>query len=202
MARGKLHGSVNAMAVLPDHEVWTVGQDSLIAHSYLQYGDEQTKEYYLEGGGGYISSVDFVSPDDGWITAFDGQIDHWNGKTWENIVPPDYVSDIVVLDIKFVNKSDGYVVGCNQNISDEKLSKPIVMHWNGSNWENILSSNSIGEDGFCLHQIAVLSDKDIWVAGGRYMKGIVLHWDGTNWQEIEFFRTCGCGCREFHQCNK
>ncbi|MFZ1041137.1 MAG: hypothetical protein WCA79_18185 [Anaerolineales bacterium] len=64
------------MAVLPDHEVWTVGQDSLIGHSDLQYGDEQTKEYYLEGGGGYISSVEFVSQDYGWITAFDGQIDH------------------------------------------------------------------------------------------------------------------------------
>ena len=30
----------------PIMRFWTVGQDSLIGHSDLQYGDEQTKEYF------------------------------------------------------------------------------------------------------------------------------------------------------------
>jgi hypothetical protein len=170
------------MAVLPNKEVWAIGQHGTIIHDRLGvYHLTNPFDYageYNFAGGGYLSGVSFISPSDGWLTAFGGQIFHWDGQEWSNIVPFGFENP-VLLDIEFANGNNGWAAGCYRDSDDI----PVLIQWNGISWENIALSGEI-TNGYCLEDIDVVSETNVWIVGDKYQKGIVIHWDGTQWQNI------------------
>lgn len=172
----------NDMAVLPNKEVWAIGQRGTIIHDRLGvYHLENPFDYsreFMFPGHGYLSGVSFISPNDGWLTAFGGQIFHWDGQEWSNVVPFGF-DNPVLLDIKFANENNGWAVGCYRDSDDI----PVLMQWNGISWENIILSGEI-TNGYCLEDIEVVSNTNVWIVGDKYQKGTVIHWDGIQWQNI------------------
>lgn len=171
----------NDMEVLSDSEVWVVGQ-GVIVHDrpkvmHLTGSYEFSREF--DFGSQLLSAIDFITPNDGWLIVWGGgQISHWNGKEWTDIVPFDFKNPIL-LDIKFANKNMGWAVGCYH----EESEIAVIMQWNGKSWENQPLSGEIN-DGYCLTGIDVVSETNAWAIGAKYEKGVLLHWNGSTWQEI------------------
>jgi hypothetical protein len=173
----------NNMAVLPNKEVWAIGQHGTIIHDRLGvYHLENPFDYsgeYNFAGHGYLSGVSFISPSDGWLTAFGGQIFHWDGQEWTNVMPFGFENP-VLLDIKFANENNGWVTGCNHDNNDA----PVLMQWKDNSWKNISLSGEI-TNGYCLEDIDIVSETNVWIVGDKFQKGAIIHWDGTQWQNID-----------------
>lgn len=173
----------NDMAVVSETEIWVIGQNGIIIHSkpkiaHLDRSYDYPGEYNFDGGG-YLSAIDFISNNDGWMTAHGGQIFHWNGKTWTTSMP--FSFDYVWSDIGFANHNIGWVIGCDR--AGEK-DVPLIQEWNGNSWQNIPLSDDI-ENDYCLTNMDIVSENDVWVIGNNYIHCILLHWNGLQWQEFQ-----------------
>jgi hypothetical protein len=171
----------NDMTVLSESEVWAVGQHGTIVHA-RPHRIYSTDPYEYPGefsfaGGGYLGAIDFISENDGWLTAWGGQIFHWDGQNWTESIPLNW--EPTWFDIEFAKSDLGWVVGCYQNGGDNGA---VIWQWNGSSWENISLPSEINHN-YCFTDINVVSENDVWVVGNRYEDSILLHWDGLNWQE-------------------
>jgi photosystem II stability/assembly factor-like uncharacterized protein len=172
-----------SMAVLPDHKVWAVSARGTVIQDYLEYSNLVNR--YIDNLGSSLASVDFISSNDGWMTGSYGQIFHWDGKSWNSVVPLDIQSNISLGDIGFADSNNGWTVGCDYTEADPAKYKVVLLHWNGEHWENFPLLGPIGRENFCLRSIDVVSKTNVWVVGQEfYIKGVVLHWDGNSWSEI------------------
>jgi hypothetical protein len=63
-------------------------------------------------------------------------------------------------------------------IGDNGGQQALVLHWDGSSWEEI------GRPDFPLTDVAVVSAKDVWGIGGDIDQAKIFHWDGTRWSEM------------------
>jgi hypothetical protein len=172
----------NDMAVLSGSEIWAIGQNGTIIHDrpqimHLTAPYEYPGEYNFASGG-YLGAIDFISENDGWLTASGGQIFHWDGQKWNTIIPFGFENPRW-SDIDFAKSSIGWAAGCQSSNSDV----PVLRRWNHNSWENITLSGAIN-DGYCLNDIDVVSETDVWIVGEKYQSGKLLHWDGLEWQEF------------------
>jgi hypothetical protein len=171
----------NDMTVLSGNEVWAIGQNGTIIHDKVHVAHlSEVFDYQGQRGGGYLSAIDFASENDGWITGWAGQIFHWDGKSWTVNMPPDLEKGLVWLDINFAKKDVGWVVGCYRNGSNDIA---VLNKWNGNSWENVSLTGEVN-NGYCLNEIEVVTDTDVWVIGDKYQNGILLHWDGLSWKQF------------------
>jgi hypothetical protein len=73
----------------------------------------------------------------------------------------------------------------------ETLSKPtkgFVARWDGTEWKNEATLSIAGGD-HSLHDIAIVSQTDMWVvgqysAGPKTAKPLIAHWDGADWKVV------------------
>jgi hypothetical protein len=173
----------NDMVILSDSEVWAVGQHGLIIHDkpkimHLSTSYDYPGKYDFAGDG-YLSAIDFVSSNDGWLTGYGGQIFHWDGEEWSTSVPFDFENP-KLIDIEFFDENNGWAVGCYQEKSDVIAA---IMNWDGFSWQKNSLSDEI-KTGYCFTDIDIDSDGNVWVVGENYPEGILLHWDGIVWQQI------------------
>lgn len=173
----------NDMAVLSGSEVWAIGQHGTIIHDrpqimHLTNPYDYPGEYNFNGGG-YLSAVDFISENDGWLTGWVGQIFHWDGKSWVISVHPDLEKGTTWLDIDFAKNDMGWVAGCYRHGDDIA----VLWKWNGNSWESTSLVGEVNND-YCLTDIDVVTDTDVWIVGDKYQNGVLLHWDGQGWKEF------------------
>lgn len=171
------------MAVLPDYKVWAVSHRGTVIQDYLEFSHLVNR--YIKSYGFYLNSINFVSPDDGWMTGAFGQIFHWDGKEWKSVIKLGWERNISLYDVAFADKDDGWAVGCDFTESHPAKYKVVLLKWDGNDWENVSLLGDIGRDNFCLKSIDVVSPINVWAVGEEfYAKGVTLHWDGSKWHEI------------------
>lgn len=168
------------MAILPNNEIWAVGTPNLIIHSYLS--DEFVNDFRYSGiyplvDSDAFSGVDFLAPNDGWVTSYDGKIFHWNGSKWTKVLDTNYL----ISDMGFADKNNGWAVGSGDS------NEAIILYWNGGEWQNISLQDTIGRDSFYLWSMDAVSNTNVWAVGADdYGKGVALNWDGSKWREIPY----------------
>lgn len=186
--------ALNRMVVLSKTEMWAIGQKGTIIHDYPRsFWDAKPYDYPGEFNisVGELSAIDFISPNDGWLISFWGEIFHWDGQKWTTVVSYNIQTIRYLYDIKFASSNLGWMIGCD--IKGDSYS-PMIRQWNGILWEDISFSEK-DYYGYCLSAIDVVSASDAWIIGedrGDYLgtgglKGgpiVLLHWDGTEWEKI------------------
>ncbi len=183
--------TVDDMVVLSKNEVWVIGDKGTIIHDYPRYKWDAIPYDYageLNISVGPLTAIDFISPNDGWLASYWGEIFHWNGQKWISIVPYNIKTIRHWYVMKFANSNLGWMIGCD--IKGDSYS-PSIMQWNGIVWINFPISGIIN-DGYCLTAIDVISDTDAWVLGSDragYLKThtqgnpiVLLHWNGIEWR--------------------
>jgi hypothetical protein len=180
------------MVVLSDDEVWAIGKNGMLIHSFPKYfWDAIPYEYAGEFNisTGQLTAIDFISPNDGWLTSSWGEIFHWDGQKWTTVVPYNIQTIHSWYDIMFASSDLGWIIGCA--IKGDSYY-PAIRQWNGISWDDISLSEKI-YDGYCLNAIDIVSASDAWIIGedrGDYLgtgglEGgpiVLLHWNGTEWK--------------------
>lgn len=167
------------MDIAENESVWAVSDDGTVVHSDIYYREGRRKS--IENFG-YLTGIDMISDTNGWAIAGINGIMYWDGKIWEKYTSADLSKTTPLLDIDFVNKNSGWIVGCD--IDNEDASS-VLLYWNGTRWEKISLRDFLGRDIFCLTAVNAISESDVWIVGkDKYPKTILLHWDGSKWGEI------------------
>lgn len=156
------NGILNAVAAVSKNDVWAVGS------------------YQARVGG---IGVENDNP----------LIEHWNGSAWQ-VVPaatspmsrgPHSPSGNGKLNaISVVSANDIWAAG-EAMMSNVKAQPPLLEHWDGKQWSVIPSFQLTGP--IVLNGLAVVSARNIWVAGGSStVQGLLAHWDGSRWKLFTF----------------
>ena len=78
-----------------------------------------------------------------------------------------------------------WAVGFYRGI-DQKTSKTLTLHWDGTQWSVVTSPNK-GTNNNQLLGVTSASGKDVWAVGfslnskGTVVHTLTEHWDGTQW---------------------
>ena len=134
-------------------------------HSKIwRYENGNWSEVPHEDQGGVVGAW-FNSPDDGWVCG-DGCLLHWDGSTWEAVIPDIRYS---FCDTCFVSKNDGWAVGLWGGME----------HWDGATWTDVPFDiqAKISE----VNCIVFNAPDSGWVGYGGYYRWNMYHYDGKEW---------------------
>lgn len=115
---------------------------------------------------------------EGWRVGDGGFISFWDGTKWNDIESPT-TNDLYAVD--FIAPDNGWAVG----------DGGIILHWDGMAWTIIRQTGNELYSGYELQDIAIISDTEVWAAGGVNSEGgggpllVHLQWDGQTWQELD-----------------
>ena len=145
----------------------------------------------------FAFGITAVSPDDVWAVGSDetGQpvtlTANWNGKAW-SITPapnlnggPDAQNELT--GVSATGADNVWASGFADNVNDENLADPFVLHWNGKAWTLTKVPNpNASKEGSRLNSIRALSPKDVWAVGQTQKNnGSILtlaeQYNGSSW---------------------
>jgi hypothetical protein len=117
---------------------------------------------------------------------------HWNGEVWSIIPTPNPVLNTqnFLRSVVAIAHNDVWAVGDYSEMREGWVSRTLLMHWNGGNW-NIVQSPNIGTRNNTLTSISASSSSDVWAVGSYQREGndpsdptraLTMHWNGDNWQ--------------------
>ena len=120
---------------------------------------------------GELNAVAAVSSSDMWAVGdystggspAQTLIEHWNGRAW-SIVPSPVAPPIPTLNaIAVVSSRDVWAVGESYYYCNGCTFKPLIEHWNGTQW-SIVPSPGVDRDD-SLRGVAAVSGRDVWAVG-------------------------------------
>jgi hypothetical protein len=114
---------------------------------------------------------------------------HWNGSVWKVVASPNIGGpsrENALTGVAAVSAHNIWAVGFADNGTADKT---LIVHWNGSVWKIVASTNRGGSASEnLLEGVAGTSAGDVW-AVGKYYNGLGFqtlteHWDGTSWANV------------------
>lgn len=114
-------------------------------------------------------------------------IEHWNGRSWQQVPGPNpSSSDNTLAGVTATSAGNAWTVGQYLN-SSGNAARTLVEHWNGRTWKQVPSpSPSSVANG--LSAVTAASADNAW-AVGDYFNGVITqtlteHWNGRTWQRV------------------
>lgn len=139
-----------------------------------------------------FSSVTALASNNVWAvggTSKGTLIEHWNGSQWSVVASPSVGADGGHLSaVAAVSASDIWAVGSYFTGAPNQLDRTLIVHWNGSQWSVVPSTNpATFSDN--LNGLTVVSARNIWTVGSSQGQKtgehtLVEHWNGTSWKTV------------------
>jgi len=122
-------------------------------------------------------------------------VEYWNGEHWR-VVPPPFGPHDGIADFSATGWNDAWAVGSYGvgGNAEEKYSRPLAAHWNGSTWTITPVPDVTGDNDAELDSVVALGPNDAWAIGqsqqltisgnqttGGGLRGLIVHWDGSRW---------------------
>jgi pimeloyl-ACP methyl ester carboxylesterase len=137
------------------------------------------------GQNNQLYAVSAISTTDVWaVGTTNGSgflAEHWDGSSWTATNPFSQLPDVVPTSIGVITSSDIWVVGIDNNGSDQSA---FIAHYDGTGWSLVASPNT-GAPFSSLNGIAVISTSDIWAMGSiQGNSPLMEHYDGISWSIV------------------
>jgi hypothetical protein len=149
-------------------------------------------------GGGLLSAVTAISPDDAWAVGLVGPgpgipsptrplIEHWDGKTWTITRLPEPAGGGSLHAVSATSATDVWAVGQTGPASEGNNHQTLIEHWNGSAWARVPSPDAAG--GYnVLNGVSATSYRSAWAVGATGFAGhddtLTEHWNGHAWTVV------------------
>lgn len=150
-----------------------------------------------------ITRITALSPDNAWLVDNACEILHWDGHQWgQTPTPLSFPQCTDLDDITALSPTDIWAVGAQSPPGQPYLlagpSQPLVLHWNGQQW-NVVSAPGSGATSW-FTQITALSATDIWAIGSFQQTvpaisptretptptyTLIERWDGQQWSVVK-----------------
>ncbi len=111
-------------------------------------------------------------------------IQHWDGSAWSSVSAPNPGNRNELNAVAVRAANDAWAVGgYNTTNTDGPNWRPLILHWNGSTWSQVVSPEL--PDNNILYGVTVVDANNAWAVGtwGYYLgsQPCIYHWDGTSW---------------------
>ena len=144
-----------------------------------------------------LNSIFMLSQGEGWAVGDNATILHYTVSggfgSWSRVIvsgSPTLSSDANLTSIFMLSPMNGWVVGGIQ-ASGSFSSGPVILHWDGSKWEQVASPSvpggvsPTGTTSGTLKSVFFTAPNDGWAVGlpGKLFPSI-YHWDGFSWETV------------------
>jgi hypothetical protein len=149
-----------------------------------------------------LSAIATVSSSNKWAVGYHNNtttnseemlIEHWDGSSWNIVSGPNVGTGYNTLSgITAISGNDIWAVG-NATDPTSGTLQPLTIHWDGSSWSIVSSSNPISSSGSQVYLSAVtaIATNDVWAVGYFIISGgsgsvgsFAMHWDGSSWNTV------------------
>jgi len=125
--------------------------------------------------GGAWQGIDLLSDTDGWAVGMSGSqvegepaqtlIAHWTGAAWKEVPSPSpgTLSSRLTA-VTAIAANDVYAVGQVRDVTDPKIEKSLVLHWDGVSWSQVASPNP-GLVRTTLLAVDAAGPGELWAVG-------------------------------------
>ena len=106
-----------------------------------------------------------------------------SGDVWRAVPSPNVTVDNHLEAVDASGPSDAWAVGWGSTSQFGGAAIAIVLHWNGTTWENVTIPQP---SQVMLFGVRAVAPNDVWAVGHTYVGGphwipVILHWDGVSW---------------------
>jgi hypothetical protein len=170
---------LTAVSADASNDVWAVGQN----------GTSELVEHWDGTSWSVVSSPNLYGPvlygvsadasNDVWAVGGNA-ISHFDGKSWSHTaLPPARYGGPALFGVAAISPSNVWAVGMVRPSASEGW-RPVVEHWDGTNWSVVSSPDPHPNLSRNLQAIAAISASDIWAAGTVGIE----NWNGTSWSLV------------------
>jgi photosystem II stability/assembly factor-like uncharacterized protein len=110
-----------------------------------------------------LLSVSMSSPQDGWAVGYAGELDHYNGRTWQKFPAP---TNAILCSIVMLSAEDGWATGFGG----------MILHFHDHKWNEVPSPTSAD-----LLSLKMVSAQEGWIVGSN---GTILHYSQGQWKTV------------------
>jgi hypothetical protein len=168
---------LNALAFSPDGQAWAAGDDGILLHREGNAWNEISSPSVYP-----LYDLSFSSQANGWAVGAGAQVLRWDGNEWDEVLPyhgpgegPGGSTQVLyAVDAYTVNNA--WMVGVMKGIDGK--NSPYALHWDGS---DLVEENAFPECNCGLNTVLVLSQDNVFAAGGSDLGAMIFHWDGSVW---------------------
>ena len=158
--------SLEDIFMLSETAGWAVGGPVATGGTILRYNGSSWQQVSCPVSS-WLTGIDMLSADDGWIVGVGGAVLRWNGSTWQG---GSIAGGLALTDVDAISSTDVWAVGY------EIGGSGVLYHWDGSAW-----SRSDSPNGAKLNAVQMVSSRYGWAVGDG---GTILRYDGSNWQLV------------------
>ena len=179
------------VAAVASNDVWAVGYQSVGSSKdepLIERWDGTSWSVVSSpnlSNGGALLAVTAISANNVWaVGLFDdlsgALVEHWDGTRWSVASSPAFARIQVVAGISADAGNDIWAV----------TNSPTVLHFDGTNWSQVHTSNEPRYGFISLKGITALSPTDVWAVGeGKFCSGcrpagLTWDWDGTSFKRF------------------
>jgi hypothetical protein len=182
--------------MLSANDAWVVGEyyEGEVSRTLIEHWDGLlwtiVPSPNIGSASNYLKGVAAVSASDVWAVGdyYDASaggsrtlILHWDGSQWAHVpspAPSPGEEGVFLNSVTAVSANDVWAVG--YSLLDWGTSRPLILHWDGSQWQPPESLQMGGR----LHDVSAVSSTDVWAVGTGENGGTTLavHWDGLSWR--------------------
>jgi len=162
----------NKLEKVAKNDIWAIGdildRSRLYHYDGVSWKDATAQIEDFTTRATYITDIDMVSANLGYMVNYEGVLWRWDGKRWMN---SGNVGETGIYSIEVLSDSDIWAVG------DQLFDNQIICHYDGMAWSRIVYR----EGDLGLLSVAFVRPDLGWAVGEG---GIVLQYDGKEWREI------------------
>jgi hypothetical protein len=192
-AAGSTDTNLASVSASGPDEAWTVGtfenqQAMNLPLAEHWNGTTWTRVDVPASGGGSLSGVDDLTPDNAWaVGSRNGLtlIEHWNGTAWSVVHSPNPATGIpgdgdMLTSISGTSPDDLWAAGNEVNEATMTITM-LFEHWNGIKWSAV--TTTLPGDAL---SITAVSPGNVWAVGdaGLPVAAAAAHWNGTTWSSV------------------
>jgi len=110
-------------------------------------------------------------------------IEHWNGTEWAVVPSPTPTGDAQIKAVAAAPSDDAWAVGYTRPTSCDPLCGTTSLHWNGSRWAVVSTTNPPGSGLSVLFGVVAISAHNLWTVGSYddWSATLIEHGTGTRW---------------------
>jgi hypothetical protein len=189
---------LNAVYGTASNDVWAVGYYASAGHrrtlAMHWNGSEWTVATEANAGSCdcELLGVTAIAPNDAWAVGYSSNgavplVEHWNGSQWSLVTLPVFGAATSILrSVSARASNDVWAVGEYHTGEIGTYMRPLILHWNGSEWSFSPAPNR-GAGEHHLYGVKALAINDVWAVGYHSYNSksaLIEHWNGVIWSLV------------------
>jgi hypothetical protein len=137
-----------------------------------------------------LDSVTAISSSNVWAATSSGVqrgvFEHWDGSSWSVVTGPvnPSVNNVTIQSVAGTSSGDVWAVGHTRGFGRRAPTVPVLEHWNGTAWSDVLTPTGASTE---LFTVAALAANDAWAVGYNFNSPagpLFQHWNGARWEVV------------------